>query len=50
MITSDIHTHTQYFHGKNTVKEMYALACEKNLKILWFLHLLSRRLCLSSLS
>ena len=36
MITADIHTHTQYFHGKNTVKEMYALACEKNLKYYGF--------------
>ncbi len=31
MITADIHSHTHYFHGKNTVKEMYAEACKKNL-------------------
>ena len=36
MITADIHTHTNYFHGKNTVREMYAKACENNLSYYGF--------------
>lgn len=36
MITADIHTHTHYFHGKNTVQEMYHAASEKNLKYYGF--------------
>lgn len=31
MITADIHTHTDYFHGKNTVRQMYKAAEEKSL-------------------
>ena len=36
MISADIHTHTDYFHGKNTVEEMYAAAKEKRLKYYGF--------------
>ena len=36
MIQADIHTHTHYFHGKNTVEEMYAAAQEKGLKYYGF--------------
>jgi len=36
MIRADIHTHTHYFHGKNTVEEMYASARGKNLKYYGF--------------
>lgn len=36
MITADIHTHTHYFHGKNTVREMYQSAVEKKLSYYGF--------------
>lgn len=36
MIQADIHTHTHYFHGKNTVEEMYAAAKKKGLQYYGF--------------
>lgn len=36
MIAADIHTHTDYFHGKNTVRQMYKAAEEKNLQYYGF--------------
>lgn len=36
MITADIHTHTDYFHGKNTVQEMYQAATQKKLQYYGF--------------
>ncbi len=36
MIQADIHTHTHYFHGRNTVEEMYKSAQKKNLKYYGF--------------
>lgn len=36
MITADIHTHTDYFHGKNTVQEMYQAAAQKKLQYYGF--------------
>ena len=36
MIHADIHTHTHYFHGKNTVEEMYAAARKKDLRYYGF--------------
>ncbi len=36
MISADIHVHTNYFHAKNTVEEMYAVAVEKELKYFGF--------------
>lgn len=36
MILADIHTHTDYFHGKNTVQEMYNAAVNTNLQYYGF--------------
>ena len=36
MILADIHTHTDYFHGKNTVQEMYNAAVNANLQYYGF--------------
>ncbi len=36
MILADIHTHTNYFHGKNTVQEMYNAAVDSNLQYYGF--------------
>lgn len=36
MIISDVHTHTDYFHGKSTVEEMYQAAVKKGLRYYGF--------------
>lgn len=36
MISADIHTHTDYFHGRSTIEEMYAKAQEIGLKYYGF--------------